>query len=259
MKDEGFMKFLIMGLLVFATAVVAQADYSGIMYEQGSNKQKVIYNFHATITDKDGKEQVRGVFTDLEGKEAVTDEMTLDGLNVIHDEIHQLQTNQSGIMEVKDGKIYFTKTKDGKTSTETEKLKDTFVVSGSFQKFIKAHWEPIAAGKTVAFRYGVWDRQETVGFEIFKIGEEKIGDKEAIVLKMKPSSFVIAALVNPIIFKYAADGSHLLEMNGRVPVKKKSGDSWKDLDAEVVYSYQEAVAPSVPAVPSIPAKSATGK
>ena len=90
-----------------------------------------------------------------------------------------------------------------------------------------------------------------MGFEIFKIGAEKFDGKDAVILKMKPSCFIIAALVNPIIFEYAADGSHLLAMNGRVPMKKKSGNSWKDLDAEVVYSYTEtAVTPAVAGSPA---------
>ncbi|MFN7728679.1 MAG: hypothetical protein ACK5P7_05955 [Bdellovibrio sp.] len=70
-----------------------------------------------------------------------------------------------------------------------------------------------------------------------KTGEEDVSGQKALVLRMKPSSFIIAALVKPIIFKYASDGSRLLEMNGRVAPKQKSGDSFKDLDAEVVYFY----------------------
>jgi hypothetical protein len=245
-------KFLMTGVCVFMVGALAHADHSGVVYEQGSNKQKVIYNFVGKITKDDGKQQtVHAVYTDPEGKEAVTDDIIMEGSNIVRDEIHQLQTNQSGIMEVKDGRIYFTKTVDGKSSTKDEKLKDTFVVSGNFQKFIKDHWQPIADGKTVSFRYGVWDRQETVGFEIFKIGAEKFDGKDAVILKMKPSSFIIAALVNPIIFEYAADGSHLLAMNGRVPMKKKSGNSWKDLDAEVIYSYTEAAPATANPTPAV--------
>jgi hypothetical protein len=225
---------LVSGLLL---AGLAHADYSGVVYEQGSNQKNVLYHFTAKVSEKDGKEDVVATFATPDGAEAVVDHATLDNGQVVRDEIQQKQTGQSGLIEVRDGKIYFSKTVDGKTSTSDEKLKDTFVVSANFQRFLKDHWEAIAGGKTVAFRYGVWDRKETVGFEIFKTGTDKIGDKEVLVLKMKPSSFLIAALVKPIYFKFAADGSHLLEMNGRVPPKRKAGDSWKDLDAEVVYSY----------------------
>jgi hypothetical protein len=103
---------------------------------------------------------------------------------------------------------------------------------------VKENFEALKKGDTIAFRFGVWDRQETVGFEIFKTGTEKIGDLEALVLKMKPSSFLISALVKPIFFKFSlAQPVRLLEQNGRVAPKIKSGDSYKDLDAEVVYRY----------------------
>lgn len=246
------MKTLIAAMILIAG--IAHADYTGVVYEQGSGKQKVLYNFSAKHSEKDGKENVVGTFTSPDGQEVVRDEAILDGSNVVRDEIHQNQIGQSGLIEVKDGRIYFTKTTDGKTSTSDEKLGDTFVVSANFQKFIKDHWEQIAAGKTVSFRYGVWDRKETVGFEIFKNGEEKLGDKDVLVLKMKPSSFVIAALVKPLFFKYPVDGSHLLEMNGRVPPKSKSGDSWKDLDAEVVYSYDAAMTAPAATPTTLPKK-----
>ena len=226
---------IFIGSVSFSLGV--HGNYSAVAFEQGSNKQKEIYRFQLESNVVDGKEQIKSTWKDLEGNPVIEQTVVLDGSKVVRDELIQKQTNQKGIVEVKEGKIYFTKESDGKSSTKDEKLKDTFVVSASFQKFVKENWDTIVSGKDVEFRYGVWDRQETVGFEIFKIGEDKVGDQPALVLKMKPSSFIISALVKPIIFKFAADGSHLLEMNGRVAPKKKDGSSFKDLDAEVVYTY----------------------
>jgi hypothetical protein len=234
-------KILVLITLTMAgMAFAATPDYTGIVYAQGSGQKEILYHFSAKHSDKNGKEDVLATFSSPDGQEAVRDEAVLDGSNVIRDEIHQDQTGQSGLIEVKNGRVYFSKTVDGKTSTSDEKLGDTFVISANFQRFIKDHWKQISEGKTVSFRYGVWDRKETVGFEIFKNGEEKQGDQKILVLKMKPSSFLIAALVKPLYFRYPEDGAHLLEMNGRVPPKTKSGSSWKDLDAEVVYSYSDA-------------------
>ena len=227
---------IVLGTVAFS--LLAQANYSAVAFEQGSGKQKEVYRFQLESAPVDGKDQIKSTWKDAEGNSVIEQTVILDGSKVVRDELIQKQTNQKGIVEVKDGKIFFTKEVDGKSTTKEETLKDTFVVSASFQRFVKDKWDTIVSGKDVEFRYGVWDRQETVGFEIFKIGEEKVGDQPAVVLKMKPSSFIIAALVKPIIFKFAADGSKLLEMNGRVAPKKKVGDSFKDLDAEVVYTYQ---------------------
>lgn len=212
-------------------------NYTAVVYEQNSSKQKELYKFKVQTTSVDGKDEISAQYTDLDGNVVIDQKTVLEGSKIVRDEIQQKQTNEVGIMEVKDGKIFFSKTSDGKTKTKEEKLGDTFVVSSNFQRFVKDNWADISAGKTVAFRYGVWDRQETVGFEIFKTGTETIGSNEALVLKMKPSSFIIAAIVNPIIFKFKADGSALLEMNGRTAPKKLEGKKYKDLDAEIVYTY----------------------
>ncbi len=126
---------------------------------------------------------------------------------------------------------------DGKVEKSDEKLAKTLVVPANFQKFVRDNWADLTSGKTVDFRYGVWFRKETVGFEIFKIKVAKVADQDAVVLKMKPSSFLISALVDPVIFTFALDGSKLLEMDGRVAPKQEVAGKFKDLDADVVYHY----------------------
>lgn len=225
--------FLLLSVLV----ATAQANYSGIIYEQNSDRQKKLFTYTNETVSKDGVDEIHGIFKDLDGQVVIEEVSQVKGSQVQKVEIDQKQLGQKGLIEVKDGTVYFTKTAKGKSSTKDEKLGSTFVVGANFQRFIKDHWNEISKGETVPFRFGVWDRQETVGFEIFKTGDATIGEQKAVVLKMKPSSFIIAALVKPILFTYAADGSHLLVRNGRVEPKKKDGSTYKDLDAEMVYTY----------------------
>jgi hypothetical protein len=231
-------KRILCGLVIFGLFSKAQAeDYSGVLFEQNSNQQKKLYTLQVTESSPEGGDSL-SVYKDLEGNVVIEEKTQLKGADLVKFEIDHKQLQQKGVIELKEGKAYFTKVMpDGKSSTKDEKVGKTFVVAASFRKFVKANFEDLKAGKTIDFRYGVWDRQETVGFEVFKEKLEKQGDQEVVVLKMKPSSFLIAALVKPIFFKFNADGSRLLEMNGRVAPKKKDGTSWKDLDAEVLYSY----------------------
>ncbi|PIS11813.1 MAG: hypothetical protein COT73_01880 [Bdellovibrio sp. CG10_big_fil_rev_8_21_14_0_10_47_8] len=220
---------------------LAFAAHTGTLYEINSKRSKVLFHSEATLIPpsdpaKSLREKLTITYKDPEGNLAFEQQATLEGSRLIQEEIQQKQLGQTALIEVKDGKVFFTKVVDGKESTSSEKLGGTLVTTGNFQRFVQDHWKEIAAGDTVDFRFGVWDRQETVGFKIFKIGEEKIGADQALVLKMKPTSFLIAALVDPLIFKYKADGSELLEMKGRVAPKQKVGSKWKDLDAEVVYA-----------------------
>lgn len=222
---------LLFGLLFLANA--ASADYSGEMYEIGSNRGKKLYSVKVEQKAVGDQEETLATVTGADGKVALIEKTLLKGNEVVKFEMDHKQLETTASIDVGADKILFTKTKDGKKKEDDEKKKDTFVITGNFQKFIASRWDQLSAGKTVEFRYGVWDRMETVGFEIKKIGE----DGKLVVLKMKPSSMIIAALVNPIEFKFSADGKRLHEMKGRVGPKQNVGGKWKDLDAEVVYTY----------------------
>jgi hypothetical protein len=104
-------------------------------------------------------------------------------------------------------------------------------------RFIKANWPELSRGIAVKLRYGVWYRQDTVGFEFVKVSESGEGQEKRVVLKYRPTSFLIAALVDPLEFVMTADGSRILELRGRVAPKIKKGDKYNDLDAEMVYKY----------------------
>lgn len=222
---------LLLGLLLMTSA--AYADYSGEMYEIGSNRSKKLYSVKVEQKTQGDQEETIATVTGADGKVALIETTVVKGVDVVKFEIDQKQLETTASINVGGDKVLFAKTKDGKKKEDSEKRQSTFVITGNFQKFIASRWADISAGKAVEFRYGVWDRMETVGFEIKKTGEEG----SLVVLKMKPSSMIIAALVSPIEFKFSNDGKRLHEMKGRVGPKQNVGGKWKDLDAEVVYTY----------------------
>lgn len=229
--------FLAVSLPMMFCSLVG-ATYQADMYEQKSNKSNKLFVLNVATEVKDGIEIATANFTDPQGALAVKEVAEVKGSELVRTSIDQLQTKQKGLIEVKEGKVFFTLTNsDGSSSVKTENLGKSLVIPANFQKYVFNNWKELAAGKTLSFRYGVWFRQETVGFELFKIATEKINDEEVIVFKMKPSSFIIAALVDPVIFKFKSDGSRLLMMNGRVAPKRNVDGKWKDLDAEVWYTY----------------------
>lgn len=227
---------LLTGLV--ASAAVHRAEF----FEQGKTEGTKLYTSEAVTLPDGSGETLTLTYKDPEGNVAVEEKYWLEGSAVKKAEIQQKQLGQSAVVEVKDGRVYFSKTADGKTKNSDEKKEDTFVMSGSFQRFVRDHWKDLSEGKTVNFRFGVWDRMETIGFEVVKTGDSEFKGQKTVLLKMRPSSFLLAALVKPLIFHFAADGSKLLRSSGRIAPKLKSGSSWKDLDAEAVYLYEEAVA-----------------
>lgn len=216
----------------------AQADYTAQLYEQNSSRQKKLFDLKSTDDGKTGElELFTTTYTDVSGQPALTEKIQLRGTKVHKIQISQHQTKEEATVEVKDGQVLFTVTANGKTKTGSEKLKEPLVMSGNFVRYVHSEWSKLMEKGSVEFRYAVWYRLDTVGFKLIKEAEEGEGANKRVRLKMKPTSFIIAALVDPVIFYFSADGSKLLELNGRVAPKIKVGSDYKDLDAEAIYNH----------------------
>jgi hypothetical protein len=192
-------------------------------------------NEHTDDATPTGK-VAHGIFKDLDGKELVIEEAVFDaGGKLISYEQNQKQIAADGKIEIKNGEILFSYTKDGTTKTAMEKATDDFVVSSSMVAYTQKHWDEILKGDKVRIHFGVLDRRESIEFKLYKIESPEPGK---VLVKMQAASFLIAALVNPLIFTYSADGSHLLQLKGRTPLKlKNDSGSWKDFDGVTTYHY----------------------
>jgi hypothetical protein len=220
----------------FAGTVYA-FDYDAKIYDKSSNKQKLLFvSDHREKTDKTNNTVIHRTFSYPDGKIAVEEEITLLNNKIQKMALSQKQTLEEGSLEVRDGKIYFSYTKNGKTNTDNEKLTDNLVVGGTIVPYLQKNWATVLEGKDVNVRYAALDRKETVGFKFFKVEEKKFEGKDAIIVKMKPSSFLIAAIVDPLYFTFSSDGSDLYEIVGRTAPKIQIDGKWKDLDADIIYT-----------------------
>ncbi len=139
-------------------------------------------------------------------------------------------------------KLKFSYTKDGKTKTSDETLDGALVPGDLIYTHLQQNWDKIIAGETLSIRLPVLDRLETIGFKLFKDKDAEIDGVKAIVIKMKPSSFVIAALVDPVLFYFhptemRPEGHKCIQVVGRTVPKRKDGEKWKDLDVVMKFKY----------------------
>lgn len=178
---------------------------------------------------------------DMQGEVVVLEKtvMSLDGdkERLVSFEQDQKQLGTVGKLEVRDGKAYFTFLKDGKTKSDDEKFTDDFIVTSTLVPRLQAHWAEILKGETVKARLAVLDRQETVGFQFKKERDQEINGAPGVIIKMKPSSVIISALVNPLLFGFTADGAKLLQLEGRTSAKVKVDGHFKDFDGFTVYTH----------------------
>lgn len=226
-------------------AYAAESGFSAKIFDKDSNKEKLLFTYKQDVEVKDNTRILVNTFTDSSDGSVAAIE-TVEFANIGGDEVlrrynmKQKQINAEGTIELKEGKAHFTYTKDGKIKTASEKAGDNFVVGSSALPYLRKHWSKIEKGEKVPVRLAVIDRLETVGFEFSREREVEMNGQKVYVLKMKPSSFIIAAIVNPLYWYVTADGQKLLEINGRSQVKRKIDGEWKDFDAVTVYSYGDA-------------------
>lgn len=197
-------------------------------------ERRLLFNYERQATTQGDKRVVTRTFKTPSGDVAAVETCHYQGSKVVRMEIDQRQTGGKGWYEVRGDKVHFEWSEGGKSKSDSESLKDNMVSADEVVPFLHSKWEELMAGKTLHIRFPVIDRAETVGFKFFK--DKEVGD--AVIIKMKPSSLIIAGLVDPLLFKFQKGGDKkLLEVNGRVTPKIQESGKWKDLDALFVLNY----------------------
>lgn len=209
-------------------------------------RDKHMFNYNSEVETVGDVTTYENKITDLEGNLLVVEKTVMKdaGMTLVSFEQDQKQLETVGRLEVVDGKIQFSFTKNGKTKTDNESFSSDFIVTSTLVAFVKSNWDKISKGETVKARLGVLDRLETVGFQFSKDKEKMFGETAGVVVKMKASSLIISAIVNPLFLAFKADGSGVMEVEGRTSVKVKADGKFKDFDGLTVYSYPSPEASS---------------
>ena len=204
--------------------------------------------YTADIFDLDGKEKLftlsaqrvltadgmtyTATFKDMTGTVVGEEKVeTKTGSLVRYDVVRPL-VKEKGLIEVKDGKIYFTYTEDGKTSQAKTALKPDTLVSGTLVPFMESRLKDLLEKKEVTFGYAVWFRKEVMGFK-FSFEKEEANN---IIIKMIPTNFLYRSLVNPIYFTMDKTTKKLVSIKGRSLPKIKKDGSWRDFDGFIKYN-----------------------
>ncbi|MFS4460015.1 hypothetical protein [Bdellovibrio sp. HCB2-146] len=230
----------IIGTLLISSLSFAQADLHlvGTLYGLKSKQTEKLFTSDVDLKiEVDGTSSTQSVYKDLQGQVVVIEKGQLRGVELEKYEMDRPQTKEKGTITVNNGRVHFEyQGPDGKKKTDDEKAKGTIVCTANFNAYVLANWDQLMSGKDLDVRFAVWDRLETVGFTLQKVGITEKDGKKWLELRMKPTSFVIAALVDPLYFGYTVEDKQLRLMKGRVSPKIQKDGKWKDLDAEVVYT-----------------------
>ena len=147
--------------------------------------------------------------------------------------LHANQLGQTGGIHVERGRVSFRRSDSRGEVSEVEEQSDAVAVGPTLVGYIVKHLAALRGGDSLKVRMAVLERLETIGFEL-RASESDAGQTR---VEMTPSSFVLALLIEPIVFTFETSSSKLVRLEGRVPPKLDEHGSLRDFDARVEYRF----------------------
>ena len=134
----------------------------------------------------------------------------------------------------------------GKRSTAQRSADSLFLVGPVVVPFVQGHWDELVGGKTLRFQYGVLDQRRAFHFEIAIDPKHAAGSEDAIVFRMKASSFIVRRFVSSIYMVFGRGGHEIRAILGRsLVVERRDGDI-RPIDAELVIEERQPRADGSP-------------
>ena len=221
----------------------------GNIYSSETGPRKLLFKSERKAFRTGGRIEASCDYTSTDGSVAARDKIVYEGNQLISFEEEQCQTGEKGVAIIRrdaglpaKGRIEFEYTtglpSQPHKSSASEALQPDTLIDDMIPAFIESHWDSLQKGAPAKFRYIVLSRKETVGFKLVKDSEATRDGQAVVRIKMEPTSFIIAQLVDPLFFVVEKGGQHrILEYVGRTTPMVKAGNKWKDLDAVSVFEW----------------------
>jgi hypothetical protein len=237
-----------------ALAAVPAIDYeqpsllTGVIYsgQEARDQRRRLFTFRRTSTRAGAEVRALREYRLPEGTLAARERVAYTNGRLASFEMDELQAGFRGsVAVVAEGggqpRLVFkwARAPDAKAETKSEPLRKDVLVNDMIPGFISLHWDELMRGRAINFRFVVLARLETIGFRLVKESEGTNSGKPVVVMRMEPTSFIIARLVNPVRFTVEKTGQRrILQYVGRTTPMIKRGNKWEDLDALTVFDWK---------------------
>lgn len=217
----------------------------------GADPTKCLFNSERRAARSDESVRVGCDYTYPDGSLAARDRIVYKAGRLVSFEEELFQTKEKGSARVlpdpknpSQSRIFFEyvvgQGSAAKSSSASESLAKDTLIDDMIPEFIVSHWQDLETGGAAKFRYIVLSRKETVGFKLTKESESIFQEQPVVRIKMEPTSFIIAKLVDPLFFVVEKGGKHrILQYIGRTTPLIREGNKWKDLDATTIFDWTQ--------------------
>jgi len=221
---------------------------TGSIYQKGPEPRRLLFKFRRSATQVGSTVRVLREYNSPDGSTAARERVVYEDGRLVSSELEELQTGAKGSVVLnmdprnpqrRELLFEYTPRIGAKTVTSSEPAEKDVLINDMIPFYLLSHWEALMAGSTIKFRYVVFQRAETVGFKLVKESESIWHGKPVVLLKMQPTSLVIARLVDPVHFTVEKEGEHrVLRYIGRTTPMIKRGPKWEDLDAVNMFDWK---------------------
>ncbi len=231
------------------------ARFTGTLYEIGSHRQKVLYRLVRTSRHTGSAVQVERQFTTPDGKVAAVENIFYKSNQLVSYRMKEFQANLSGSIEIgpDPGHLGQSRIRIGYANGlippqgDWQTLAPNTRIDDDLYPFMLAHWDDLARGESVKFRFVSIEWQRTCNFKLWvkKPGKRRGGPRLCLVA-VKPVGFFLSQMVDPLIFTVEEASPHLmLSYLGRTTPASRKGMPEKYLDAETVFDLDQ-ITPAKP-------------
>ena len=208
------------------------------IYRMGQTDAAALYTQETQVqTTADGETHWNSKISDPDGQVVMTETAVLKGLSVVSQTVEQRQSGESYELKTADGQAQFWiyKWKDGvrgeQVDKNQEKIGDNFLMGPLTEPYILKNWAALMQGESLKVEFGIFELAKTIGFNFKKVSETET----TVEIQMKPSSFVISMLVDPLVLTFTKKDPKMIRFKGRTPLREILKGKSKPLDAEIIY------------------------
>lgn len=229
---------------VVVPAVQAVEVVRGRVFERGSDQKTPLFTYERRVWKEGELTKAQSSYFSADGKLAHREDYTFKANDLLSYDYDQKQVDEHGSAKINGKKISMSFSEDGETKSKELEDDGVLIAPLAIGYMLNRNWDKLMNDETIQARFILVERLDTVGFSFKKKKDLMFEGKEAVQIQMKPTSFFISSIVDPIQMIFEKNGEHrLLQSDGRLPVRvpkynppKKRGD-WKAMDAILKLDY----------------------
>jgi hypothetical protein len=186
------------------------------IYTMERNREGTVESWNAKISDASGNQWA-------------TENTVFQNGKLARYTLYQTQVGEQAEVKIIPKGVLFRYYKDGKWKEDWEQTSQEVITGPQVVDTLLRHWDMVMAGKNYPVRFAVPERLETFGFR-FKVEKH---DAKITEVHFVPTGFFVRQAVEPVILTFETATKKLFSIKGPTFLKKKVGDKWEELQAEV--------------------------